>query len=442
MNYTIDQQLSRLEAFKTSLKNAINQANPSQPLTSNRLDDFVTHILNYLGPKQEPTQQYTVTFNKNGGSGSAPTAQTVNAGTTIQLPNYRGTKEGYTQVSGWATSASATTPQYEFGANYTVTGNVTLYAVYTINKNKIAWSNPEIGGVITAKVGTSNIVNDSTLVQYNKEVILTYTPPTGSLVSSIDWFGGDIVEITPVTSNTGKFIMPDKYVTGITANVVLKQGANVVATSEQPEYGEVTGSGFYEIGTEAIITANPNEGYKFVAWDDGSNENPKIIPIEKAEDIIIKGTFEVEEEGIRVEAVEYLCQGECPEFELSDFKVYNEHLAEIETWFNIKESKLMWYMDGEIQLFGDLKKHVYNDRGSGIDIEDSKGVYWIAIPSDTHISSFIMNYGTDFQEELIEKFDVLDELIKIENVDIQGASYNVYGVYGMYSNKLHITLVQ
>ena len=202
MNYTIDQQLSRLEAFKTSLKNAINQANPSQPLTSNRLDDFVTHILNYLGPKQEPTQQYTVTFNKNGGSGSAPTAQTVNAGTTIQLPSYTGTKEGYRQVSGWSTSASATTPQYGFGASYTVTANATLYAVYTINKNKIAWSNPEIGGVITAKVGTSNIVNDSTLVQYNKEVILTYTPPTGHLVSSIDWFGGDIVEITPVTNNT------------------------------------------------------------------------------------------------------------------------------------------------------------------------------------------------------------------------------------------------
>ena len=77
---------------------------------------------------------YTVTFNANGGSGIAPSAQTANAGSGITLPNESGlSKSGYT-FGGWSTSQTigmGTT--YNTGSTYTVTGNITLFAVWNDN---------------------------------------------------------------------------------------------------------------------------------------------------------------------------------------------------------------------------------------------------------------------------------------------------------------------
>jgi uncharacterized repeat protein (TIGR02543 family) len=72
----------------------------------------------------------TVIFNINGGSGTTPAIQTVNAGTVITLPNGSGfSKTGYTSAfGGWNTNANGMGANYNSDASYTVTGNVTLYA--------------------------------------------------------------------------------------------------------------------------------------------------------------------------------------------------------------------------------------------------------------------------------------------------------------------------
>ncbi|MDR1804147.1 MAG: InlB B-repeat-containing protein [Treponema sp.] len=71
---------------------------------------------------------YTVTFNANGGSGTAPGAQTVNAGGNITLPSGSGlTKSGFT-FGGWNTNTSGTGSNYNAGSTYTPTANITLYA--------------------------------------------------------------------------------------------------------------------------------------------------------------------------------------------------------------------------------------------------------------------------------------------------------------------------
>jgi len=71
---------------------------------------------------------YTVTFVTNGGSGSVPGPQTVNAGSSITIPEASSlVKSGYT-FGGWSANTDGTGTSYDAGSSYTPTGNVTLYA--------------------------------------------------------------------------------------------------------------------------------------------------------------------------------------------------------------------------------------------------------------------------------------------------------------------------
>jgi len=71
---------------------------------------------------------YTVTFGASGGRGTAPSAQTVNAGSSTTLPNGNNlSKNGYT-FGGWNANSSGTGTNYSAGDSYTPTSNVTLYA--------------------------------------------------------------------------------------------------------------------------------------------------------------------------------------------------------------------------------------------------------------------------------------------------------------------------
>jgi len=73
-----------------------------------------------------------VTFNINGGTGTAPTAQTVNADSAMTLPDGSGfSKSGYT-FGGWTTNLSSNSGStYNAGASFTPNSNaVTLYAVW------------------------------------------------------------------------------------------------------------------------------------------------------------------------------------------------------------------------------------------------------------------------------------------------------------------------
>ena len=50
----------------------------------------------------------------------------------------------------------------------------------------------------------------------------------------------------------------------------------VVATSNNPAYGSVTGSGTYSNYSDMVIlSATANSGYKFIGWSDGNRDNPR-----------------------------------------------------------------------------------------------------------------------------------------------------------------------
>ncbi|MCL2443982.1 MAG: InlB B-repeat-containing protein, partial [Treponema sp.] len=80
----------------------------------------------------KPGSSHTVTFNSNGGTGTVPSSQTVSSGSSITLPGGSGlTRSGFT-FGGWNTNASGTGTNYNVGATYTPTGNVTLYAKWDV----------------------------------------------------------------------------------------------------------------------------------------------------------------------------------------------------------------------------------------------------------------------------------------------------------------------
>lgn len=70
----------------------------------------------------------------------------------------------------------------------------------------------------------------------------------------------------------------------------------ITAEPEDPKMGSTSGSGNYQHGTSIQLTANPNYGYKFVKWDDGNTENPRVVSVADAQRFI--AVFESDSFGI------------------------------------------------------------------------------------------------------------------------------------------------
>jgi len=112
---------------------------------------------------------YTVTFNANGGTGTVPAKQTVNAGTAITLPSGSGlTKSGYT-FDGWNTNNSGTGTNYSAGGSYTPTVSVTLYAKWNADSSGGQDDPPEILDVDVLVVDISSETSDWNYVAVGKD---------------------------------------------------------------------------------------------------------------------------------------------------------------------------------------------------------------------------------------------------------------------------------
>ena len=53
----------------------------------------------------------------------------------------------------------------------------------------------------------------------------------------------------------------------------------ITVVANNPMWGSVTGSGTYDQGSIAEISATPNEGAEFTGWDDGNTDNPRSIVV-------------------------------------------------------------------------------------------------------------------------------------------------------------------
>lgn len=133
--------------------------------------------------------------------------------------------------------------------SFTITGNTNLVANFTEEKFELtATANPSDGGTITGAGSYQKFAN----------VIVTAVPKLG--YRFVNWTkNGNIVSSEPsyfftITTNTNLVanFVSDKFVVTVSAN--------------PSSGGKVSGSGSYSNGSEAILLATANPGYKFVNW--------------------------------------------------------------------------------------------------------------------------------------------------------------------------------
>ncbi|MBQ8721614.1 MAG: hypothetical protein IJY67_05655 [Paludibacteraceae bacterium] len=115
-------------------------------------------------------------------------------------------------------------------------------------------------------------------IRYNKNTKITATPDTG--YQFVQWTDGDKnasreITVTKNETYTATFAI-NTYTVSVSAN--------------NAEWGTVSGDSTYNHGATATLTATPNDGYKFVKWDDGNTDNPRTITVTK--DTTYTATFE------------------------------------------------------------------------------------------------------------------------------------------------------
>ncbi len=229
----------------------------------------VTMTENLVLTAQWKVNAYTVTFDitTNGGSGNAPTAQTVNAGESTALPT-GGYKSGWTFV-GWSTDETSTISNILNGS-YTPTSSVTLYAIFskTLTANfyqlggandaeTIIIYNNETSGQITAPtISTSGVTGSPQVVGWAKDSNTSTTsnlaPETSTTISgNVNYYA--VVSYTVTVSYSGN---------GHT-------GGSAVASSTGTAYKTASGNSTPNI-TKANITIAQNtftkDNYTFIGW--------------------------------------------------------------------------------------------------------------------------------------------------------------------------------
>ena len=78
-----------------------------------------------------------------------------------------------------------------------------------------------------------------------------------------------------------RYLSADKYILFLD-NIVISQGViqyTLTVNSNDATMGSVTGSGTYNAGATATLTATPNTGYRFVQWQDGNTDNPRTVAV-------------------------------------------------------------------------------------------------------------------------------------------------------------------
>ena len=147
--------------------------------------------------------KYTVTFNANGADGAAPDAVTVDYGVGITLPGAGGLSKPDEPFLGWNTEDDGTGTAYASGARYTVTADVTLFAVWDTGElPTINIVIPEGGSLITirtqaeleairAHIDDPAYNNGKNAYVLQSDITLTGTWTPIGRVETVDIYGGN-----------------------------------------------------------------------------------------------------------------------------------------------------------------------------------------------------------------------------------------------------------
>ena len=178
-------------------------------------------------------REYTISFDGNGGSGEAPADMKQENGLSITLPGGGGFTNGILVFDGWNTEDDGTGTPYAAYSEYQVTGDATLFAVWSEYYTVTIYKND----------GTTDTVFSRNDITYEESITLpaaisrdgytfggwntTDTPDTGTsypaassyqVKGSIDLFAKWVCTITFDTGSGGSVVVPQTVIPGDTAS--------------------------------------------------------------------------------------------------------------------------------------------------------------------------------------------------------------------------------
>ncbi|MBQ4042598.1 MAG: InlB B-repeat-containing protein [Clostridia bacterium] len=111
-------------------ENGVVTYQPGDAYTQNsNLTLYAQWIASIFIKQQADTTVYSVSYDANGGKNAPDPSKGVKSGTTITLSTAKPTRSGYTFL-GWSLDKNDAAADYQPGDSYTVTGAITLYAVW------------------------------------------------------------------------------------------------------------------------------------------------------------------------------------------------------------------------------------------------------------------------------------------------------------------------
>ncbi|MDR0909794.1 MAG: InlB B-repeat-containing protein [Spirochaetaceae bacterium] len=165
---------------------------------------------------------YTVTYNANGGTGTAPSEQTVESGKSITVAAQGSITNSGKTFNGWNTNAGGTGTAYAAGASITVTANITLYAQWlnapiepegSTLAEKFAWIASQMpnGAVYNITIDTDTSLAPTTLSTMGQNVIINLRSASAEDIKTIS-----------ISSSTGSLFIVSSNITLKMENVTLK----------------------------------------------------------------------------------------------------------------------------------------------------------------------------------------------------------------------------
>ena len=206
------------------------------------------------------TVSYTiVALSSNNTMGSVSGGGTFDENTTITItatPN-----NGYKFVN-WSDGST------ENPRSITVTGNAT----YTANFAVAGGATSTYTISVLSSNNTMGSVNGGGTFDENTTITITATPNQG--YKFVSWNDGNTQNPRQITVTGNATYIANFAVSGGTASTY-----TISVLSSNNTMGSVNGSGTFEENTTITITATPNQGYKFVSWNDGNTQNPRQITV-------------------------------------------------------------------------------------------------------------------------------------------------------------------
>lgn len=196
--------------------------------------------------------QYTLTVTA-GEHGTATGGGTYDYGDTIVIQAY---PEEHYHFTRWNDGNTSNPRQYRIEEDKTLT------AFFAIDTHTVS--------VVPSDIVRGMVESTGTRFIYGTPCTVTATAYTGYTFAG--WSNG-------VTANPYTFaVISDVELTAL----FVEEGEEVYTVtveSADPTMGTVSGGGQALNGGTVTITAIPNEGYRFLTWNDGNTENPRTVTV-------------------------------------------------------------------------------------------------------------------------------------------------------------------